>query len=147
MAPPTLYKSGVKPIHFLYDFQRFKEYKDLCHKEGITHSEDLRKYVDDRLERNAIAEGDIPGENISCLGYTPKPAQQKITDTLENIENLQGIPILSSNEKIHEYLKSIDLQTANELNRRLRVWKTQVANTVEDLRRALIVQNIGARVK
>jgi hypothetical protein len=68
------------------DHSRHRDFKELCHKEGKSFNQGINELVDEKLELNAIGEN-TPGESISCLGYTPKPVQQKITD---NIDTEQG---------------------------------------------------------
>lgn len=81
-----VYKGGIKPVHLLMDHNRHKDFKELCHKEGKSVNEKINELVNEKLECNAIAENDMPGEYISCLGYTPKPAQQKIIDNIDDTE-------------------------------------------------------------
>jgi len=93
MAPPTVYRGGKKDVHFFIDFNRFKDFEELCHKEGKTVTQELNEYVVQKIERNSIGE-DI-GENISCLGYSPKPVQQKIDEIIDTDEerfNLKNYP-------------------------------------------------------
>ena len=75
MAPPTVYRGGRKDVHFFIDFNRFKDFEELCHKEGKTVTQDLNDYIVQKKERNSIRD---VGENISCLGYSPRPGPQKI---------------------------------------------------------------------
>src|SRR5262245_16551194 len=89
MAPSEIYRGGNKAVHFLADFQRFKEYQKLCRKEGKSYTQDINEYITSKLERNAIAQNDMPDEAISCLGYTPKPVQQKIDDIINNSNSEQ----------------------------------------------------------
>lgn len=92
MAPPTVYRGGRKDVHFFIDFNRFKDFEDLCHKEGKTVTQDLSEYIVQKIERNSI--GKDVGENISCLGYSPRPQQKidKIIDTDEDRFNLNNYP-------------------------------------------------------
>ena len=93
MASPTVYRGGRKDVHFFIDFNRFKDFEELCHKEGKTVTQDLNDYIVQKKERNSI--GEDVGENISCLGYSPRPVQQKIDkiiDTDEDRFNLKNYP-------------------------------------------------------
>ena len=68
-----VYKGGIKPVHLLTDYNRHKEYKELCHKEGKSVNEGINELINEKLEHNAIGEvQQDTGESVSCLGYTPK---------------------------------------------------------------------------
>ncbi len=77
MAPPKTFRA-IKPVHFNAEFDRFKEFEEICSQERKTVTQKFNEFIIQTIERNSIAENDMPKENISCLGYTPKPVQQKI---------------------------------------------------------------------
>ena len=61
-------------------------------------------------------------------------------------ENPDGIPILSPIREIKDFLKSCDIQTAREVDSRLKVWNTQIKYTLNELSQALAFANNQRRM-
>ena len=80
MAPPRIYKSGIHDYHLSINEDYREDFDDLCHKKRKSRNQYINDLIIQELERNSIAENDLPGENVSCLAHTPFPLQHKITD-------------------------------------------------------------------
>ena len=151
MAPRIKHPEGTFDMHFKVPLDKYKAYMAILHDEGKTQTEDLGEFVIHRVEQKRIEQNPVPqrpvSKNISCLGYTPKAVhevQQKIDDNIieENDDgNPNGIPILSSNRQIRNYVNSQEIRSVNDIDSRLKVWNTQTKNRLIELRQALAYQN------
>jgi hypothetical protein len=143
LAPRIKNPEGTFDMHFKVPLDKYKAYMVILHDEGKTQTEDLGEFVhrveQKRIEKNPVSTKPISA-NVSCLRYTPQPVQQ-ITDSIEEIENPKGIPILSSNQEIIDYVDSQEMRSVLELDGRLKVWNTQTKNKVLELKQAFAFKN------